>query len=233
MTVASNNHASPSGALPFLLPSSSSPLPHSEPVLPISSNRIQRWARELTPKKTSSKAPAEANDETSTGTNNEKMIVDAPDNADMRYEAYMSLLDHRIRDAYLYSLYLSPPNFASIAAPFYINPCSANFLVRLTLGHQLRAAAESELLKQSPVIDVEMIYRESGKAFQALSALLDSRDYFFDQMKPGLFDASVFAYTHVLLGGELEWKDTRMREQLEKYHNLVEHGERIVERYFT
>ena len=41
-TVSSNNHASPTGVLPFLLPAHAS---SSEPSRPIASNRIERWAQ--------------------------------------------------------------------------------------------------------------------------------------------------------------------------------------------
>ena len=132
----------------------------------------------------------------------------------------------------LYSLYLSPSNFTSIAQPLYINPSSSNALVRLTLSYQLRAAAQSELLKQSKVIDVEAIYRESDKAFEALSELLGEDEYFFGQKNPGLFDASVFSYTNVLLDEGLNWKDERMQEGLRGCQNLVAHRVRILKAYF-
>jgi len=92
----------------------------------------------------------------------------------------------------LYSIYLSAANFASIARPLYVNPSSSNRLVRITLSYQLRSAAEAELLKQTPIIDADAIYRESDRAFEALSDLLGEDEYFFGEMKPGLFDASVF-----------------------------------------
>ena len=49
---------------------------------------------------------------------------------------------------------------------------------------------------------------------------------------PGLFDASVFAYTHILLDESLDWKDKRLTESLKHYSNLVEHQWRIVEGWF-
>ena len=49
---------------------------------------------------------------------------------------------------------------------------------------------------------------------------------------PGLFDASVFAYTHILLDENLDWEDTRLTESLKQYGNLVEHQRRIMERWF-
>lgn len=132
----------------------------------------------------------------------------------------------------LYSLYLSPANFDSVARPLYINSNTSNTLVRLTLSYQLRAAAQSELLKQSAIIDGEAIYRESDKAFEALSDLLGEDEYFFGTPTPGLFDASVFAYTNVLLDEGLVWKDRRMKEGLRGCQNLVAHRRRILNKYF-
>ena len=104
--------------------------------------------------------------------------------------------------------------------------------MRLTLSRQLRAAAESELLKQSAAIDVQSVYRESDKAFEALSELLGEDEYFFSTAEPGLFDASVFAYTNILLDEGPEWQDRRMREGLRKCQNLVAHRRRILKTYF-
>lgn len=78
-TVASTNHASPTGALPFLIPLSTSETvsgadARGQPSV-VSSNRLQKWARE-------------------NGLGREE-----PES--MRYEAYMALLDHRIRRAWV------------------------------------------------------------------------------------------------------------------------------------
>ena len=77
-TVVSTNHASPTGVLPFLLPASSSGNDGDgetwhEPV--VASNRLVKWVRER-------------------GMGREEMTG-------MRYEAYMALLDHRIRRAWV------------------------------------------------------------------------------------------------------------------------------------
>ncbi|MCJ1254645.1 hypothetical protein MMC24_002460 [Lignoscripta atroalba] len=204
-TVPSNNHASPTGALPFLLPPSPSP---STPATsgPIPSNKLHKWARE----KTSSREEPSS----------------------LRYEAYTSLLDHRIRNAWLYTLYLEPPNFASVAQTLYITPSSSNTLVRATIAHQLRAAAELELLKQTPLIDVQSLYDEAENAFSALSTLLADDDYFFGATHPGLFDASVFAYTHLLLDEELGWQEMRLVWSLQNFRNLVQHRRRLYKGYF-
>lgn len=82
------------------------------------------------------------------------------------------------------------------------------------------------------MLDVEALYRHCDKAFEALSELLGNDEFFFGEGTPGLFDASVFAYTHIFLDENLIWKHTRLREELEQYSNLVEHQKRIVENWF-
>lgn len=75
-TVPSSNHASPSGALPFLLPAVSAS-EAAKAVDPVASNKLKRWI-----------ASREQGEK-----------VQEPD--DMRYEAYASLLDNRIRKAWV------------------------------------------------------------------------------------------------------------------------------------
>lgn len=70
---ASSNHASPSGALPFLLPTQPDTTKH---VQPVPSGRLQRWTM-----------------------NNSEAAIE--ESGDLRYEAYLSLLDHRIRRAWV------------------------------------------------------------------------------------------------------------------------------------
>lgn len=104
--------------------------------------------------------------------------------------------------------------------------------MRAILAHNLRAAAKSELVKQSPVVDVESLYVECERAFSALSEILGEDRYFFAAERPGLFDASVFAYTNVLLDGEMAWRERRMIEGLERCENLVRHRGRILQDFF-
>ena len=69
----SSNHASPSGALPFLLPSQPDTL---KPVQPVPSGKLQRWTM-----------------------NNSGTAIE--ESEDHRYEAYLSLIDHQIRMAWV------------------------------------------------------------------------------------------------------------------------------------
>jgi metaxin len=202
-TAPSNNHASPTGALPFILPATSSSSPQNTPV---PSNKILKW--------TTSHGGRQAKAE------------------DMRYEAYSSLLDHRVRSAWLFTLYLDDSNFHAVAKKLYIYPASSNILVQITLAYQLRQAAREELLKYSAYLDEDDLYAEAAKAFQALSTVLGEDENFFGSAQPGLFDASVFAYTHQLLDKNLGWQNKKMTDALKKNPNLVRHSKRILDKYF-
>lgn len=106
--------------------------------------------------------------------------------------------------------------------------------MRLTIARELRRAAEEELIKFSAVINVDVLYKEAEEAFEALETVLGQDDWFFGNEGPGLFDASVFAYTHLLLDEGLGkgWVETRLRDAVLNKQNLVRHWERITARYF-
>jgi metaxin len=134
----------------------------------------------------------------------------------------------------LYCIYLSP-NSTTIAEPLYILPASSNPFVRLTIARELRTAAEKELLKFSTVITAETLYNQAEEAFAALETLLGKDDWFFGASRPGLFDASVFAYTHLLLDDGLGkgWVDTRLRDALMSRKRLIAHRTRVFSTYFA
>ncbi|KAI9848654.1 MAG: hypothetical protein M1838_000457 [Thelocarpon superellum] len=203
-TARSNNHASPTGALPFILlpPVDASTLTSR---LPVPANKLHQWA--------------------------EQHGRPIPDVQDLRSEAYQSLVDFRIMNAWLYALYLEPAN-ADIARRLYIDPCSTNPLVRLTIAHQLRSAAQDELHRASPIINVIDTYREAQKAFDALDTLLGDHSWFFGEKEPGLFDASVFSYTHLLLSDVMGWIDQRLVDVVRGRPNLARHHERILAEFY-
>ncbi|GAD98394.1 mitochondrial outer membrane protein (Sam35), putative [Paecilomyces variotii No. 5] len=201
-TIPSNNHASPTGALPYLLPA----LPLNT-LVPIPSNKLQKWAIE-------------------------QVHCEEEQQISMRFEVYASLLDTRIRNAWLYALYLDKDNFDAVARKLYIEPSTSNAVVRSVLATQLQQAARDELLKTSDYIDVSDLEAEADNAFEALSTLLGENQYFFDRRTPGLFDASVFAYTHLLLDKSMGWRHNRLSVLLRKYKNLVRHRDNLFEKFF-
>jgi metaxin len=75
-TVASSNHASPIGVLPFLEPGSSA-ADHLSPPKPVPSNQLRKWLE----------------------TENSSTKLKEAD--DVRYDAYMALLEDRIRTAWV------------------------------------------------------------------------------------------------------------------------------------
>lgn len=209
ITIPSNNHASPTGALPFLLPDYSSAA--------ISASKLPKWAS----------TPISKDDPLS----------------NPREDAYLSLLSHRIRPAWLHALYLSPRNFSDVARPLYIDSCTSSPIVQTVISSQLQSAALEEILKLSPSLtqttltsaEIDNLYTEARLAFSALSTLLNEDEWFFGQEQAGLFDASVFAYTYLLLDLEkmMGWKDRRLTDILEGFHNLRAHCTRISERYYA
>jgi metaxin len=147
----------------------------------------------------------------------------------------------------LHALYLSPQN-TPLLEQLYINPTSSSYLVRRATHHQLRDAAETEILKSTacPAVDRDETYGEARKALAALSTLLGDELWFGGggggrqsstsssntAERPSLFDASVFAYTHLLLDESLGWRDRTFPALVGEFPNLVAHERRLYELCF-
>lgn len=104
----------------------------------------------------------------------------------------------------------------------------------MTIASQLRAAAEAELVKSAAknIISTFDLMKEVEEAFEALATLLGGDKYFFGQDDPGLFDASVFAYTELILDRQFGWKHNPLQEHLSKHENLIQHRNNIHDLYF-
>ena len=50
-------------------------------------------------------------------------------------------------------------------------------------------------------------------------------------MEPGLLDAAVFAYTHLLLDEEMRWEEVRLQREVMKRGNLVKHRKRCYNKF--
>ena len=74
---------------------------------------------------------------------------------------------------------------------------------------------------------------EAEDAFAALEVLLGSDKWFFGTSKPSLFDASVFAYTHLLMDYKMNWVETHLKDSLLQQKGLVKHHDRILKTYFA
>ncbi|KAJ6780278.1 hypothetical protein PWT90_08466 [Aphanocladium album] len=130
----------------------------------------------------------------------------------------------------LHTLYVNEAN-DTLLAELYL-PSSA--LLRPAQRHALRAAATTEILKvtrrTNGGIDKEEVYQVAQEAFGALDALLGEDEWFLGAETPGVLDAEVFAYTHLLVGGRLAWADAELSESLREFSGLVRHAERLYQR---
>ncbi|KAK6514219.1 hypothetical protein TWF506_008622 [Arthrobotrys conoides] len=206
-TQSSNNHASPSGSLPFLVISSQSDRISQT----ISSPKLGKWIEEH-----------------AVGSVN---TVDT-DGGD--YRAFLSLVEGAIRDAWLYALYIDPTNLSTLTIPKYTAQVSL-WPVPQILGSQMRQAAIDAIRKSSTSTSPTgtELYSKAIEAFRALSTLLSSDTWFFGASEAGMFDAEVFAYTHLLLSLEIGGSGRVVVEGLIGFENLVEHEERIRQRWFS
>jgi metaxin len=98
----------------------------------------------------------------------------------------------------------------------------------------LQSAAASELAKSSysSTISEADIMRDAANALSALSELLGEDQWFFGQKQPSMLDASVFAYTHLILDGNLQWVRNELAQHTYEHQNLVDHRARILNQFF-
>jgi hypothetical protein len=115
-----------------------------------------------------------------------------------------------------------------------VEPCSSNIFVQTTICRQLQQAAQHELIKSSTtnLINEIDVLQEAATSFEALSSLLGKDEYFFGRESAQLFDASVFAYTQLILDEELQWADNELGNILTEHGNLVQHRDRMLELYY-
>ncbi|CAK7223109.1 hypothetical protein SCUCBS95973_005066 [Sporothrix curviconia] len=245
--VASSNHASPTGALPFLQPArkrtTATSTARQPPPRPIPASDFPNY---VSSSSSSSSTPPST-------------LRDHP-----RAAAYQALLDTSLRRAWLHAVYLDEArdgpgdgrdkgDRGSIAARLYAHAASSSSLVRAALASQLRAAAAAEVWgsQQQDVSSsatpagTAQIYRDAEAALSALATILGGDDYFFGSTEPTLFDAAVFAYTHLLLeedgngGGNCDtacrfrWQNRVLPDMVRAQPQLVQHRNRIVAKYWA
>lgn len=122
--------------------------------------------------------------------------------------------------------------------------------LRLAATKELRDSSITSAPSSSSLVtvslseaEVQKLYADALAAFEAISTLLGGKEWFSGEVTPGLLDAAVFSYTHLLLldvdgKGEEQtwtWSDFRLRHLLQdkKFENLHKHRQRILGRYFT
>jgi len=101
-------------------------------------------------------------------------------------------------------------------------------LVNALLSRSMRAAAEAELQRtRGGVLIVDEIYADAGAAWSALEEILGDDEWFFGARAPGLVDAAVFAYVHLVLS--LQWDPTAagVATGLRRCARLLAHEARV------
>lgn len=204
--VSANNHASPTGALPFVLPAQKLREPQPEP---IPTSKILRWAE-------------------TEGTRDEQLNI--------QLEAYMSLIDQNIRNAWLYFLYLDDRNFNAVARKLYVETASSNPLVQIVLAGQLQAAAKEQLLRPKSYVDQDEIYDSANSAFQSLATKLADSKFFSKTGVPNLLDLTLFSYTHLLLSLAARekntapmWSSESLVDILLQHQSLLSHRRNVLD----
>ncbi|KAL2196501.1 hypothetical protein P885DRAFT_69522 [Corynascus similis CBS 632.67] len=229
----STNHSSPTGSLPFLLPPRTSSTTSPAPV-PASS--LLSFARRHRSQQQQQQAQQQQ----------DKNFADLDhlDDADLppRAQAYLSLITHSLRNAWLYALYLDPAR-AALLRYLYIDPASSSHAVRAALLYQLRHAAAEQIATTSPGsglgsgadgvdgVDEEAVYRSAGQALDALASLLreSGTAWFFGAERPGPFDAALFSYTHLMVEYMSEDEDGNRDGSGEKKGQRVPLGRMVKE----
>ncbi|KAK3900926.1 hypothetical protein C8A05DRAFT_45334 [Staphylotrichum tortipilum] len=189
----STNHASPTGALPFLLPPRTTSTSTSSPP-PVPASQLLAYAQQHSP---------------STKDNSNKIDLD-PD-LGPRAQAYLSLVTLSLRNAWLCALYLDPSH-ADLLARLYARPASSSRAVQAALLAQLRAAAAEQIVTSTGGmvvttsaaaggVDEESVYREAREAMEALAGMVgeSGTGWVFGEARPGVFDAGLFSYTHLMM----------------------------------
>lgn len=108
-------------------------------MLPIPSSRLETYAARHVAKRKADQTASASSEQTEEKTNHD-------DNNVHTKQAYQSLLDTPIRNAWLYTLYLSPAN-EPLLRKLYLNPVSRASIIQKTILSQLRRAARSEIAK--------------------------------------------------------------------------------------
>lgn len=93
----------------------------------------------------------------------------------------------------------------------------------------MQSAAMQELLQARPggVVSADDIYADAESAVSALSTVLGDDEWFFGGKEPGLFDATLFGYLHLILTLKWDEKEAGLVRAVKKHGNLVGHEERI------
>lgn len=215
--VRSSNHASPSGALPFLIPT-------GEAKVPLTGDKIAAFAALASPSSSTSSKKRDSSRKEKKESSSKKLDPNAP-----RLAAYQALISQRIRPAWLHALYLVPEN-DDVLSSLYL---PSSILLRVPQRMALRDAATAEILKttrRTGAVDAKHLRTIAREAFAAFSTFLGEDEWFFGEDAPGVLDAELFAYTHLILDEAMGWHDLELAKIVLEFENVVRHRDRLYKR---
>ena len=236
-TVTSNNHASPSGSLPFLLTKED---PGASNTIPAAG--LKEFARKHAQYDVQLDAKAA------------HLALLEP--IRLAYLAALYLDDETFKTSCA-PLYVDTASHSRVVRAALVPPLRAAALDEVLLS--TNEAPHTSVLTQlrdwwslKTVVDEKALYEAAHEALHALSIILEDATWFGRIQKgemaeevPGWLDASVFAYTHVFLklfrssgsSAEQGMKKRRplgqeqLHQAVSRHRNLVEHHDRIMEAY--
>ncbi|QSL64319.1 hypothetical protein MERGE_001619 [Pneumocystis wakefieldiae] len=194
--VPSTPYASSLNKLPFLIPSDSS-IP-----LALSSTEFQNWLLLQGVKDSSEKEPLLSSDT----------------------DSYVSLIENTLYDAWYYGFFIEPENFKKVTSLLYIKDAwPISIFTKWQLQNQVRKRLS--VRQKTGLLNAKEVYTDASYALHALSIKLGQDNWFFGAEDPSYIDATLFAYTHLVLSINLP--DDTLAREIKKHENLVKHAERV------
>ncbi|KTW29409.1 hypothetical protein T552_01361 [Pneumocystis carinii B80] len=196
LLVPSTPYASSSNKLPFFIPSNSS-IPFD-----LSSTEFQNWLLLQGIKDCSEKEPLLSAD----------------------IDSYISLIENTLYDAWYYGFFIEPENFRQVTSLLYIKDAwPVSIFTKWQLQNQIKK--KLSVRQKNGLLNAKEIYADASHALHALSIKLGQDQWFFGTEVPSYIDATLFAYTYLVLSINLP-EDT-LSHEVKKYENLVKHAERV------
>ena len=224
-TVTANNHASPSGSLPFLIPSSDTgTIAH-----PIPAAGIKTFIRTH-------------NAEADLDLEGEQLQLALLEPIRRAYLTALYLEDETFRDVCA-PLYVNTTSTNTLIRAALIPPLRAAAFEEVVSDSNDAPVTSVEQWVRGwwggqDGVDRDGIYADAEEAFGSLSVMLGDKRWFGrrdEREVSGWVDASVFAYTHTVValfaGAGEHTGAMRLKRAVEQYENLMAHRERILEAF--
>ncbi|KAL2313211.1 Metaxin-1 [Schizosaccharomyces pombe] len=137
---------------------------------------------------------------------------------------WMSLLINQVETAILLTMYLDNENFSEIQKKWLPNMSwPLNIIKSIGLPSQIKRKICLQLNEST--LDFDAILEDASKAFSALSELLGSDKWFFNNESPSFLDVSLFAHAEII--NHLPLKNDQLKVVLGTHKNLTDLTTRV------